>query len=353
LKRTGNLWPALISFENLHLAARLTLKGKRTTAGACLFHTELEHNLLCLQRELVAERYVPGGYRTFWINDPKRRMISVAPFRDRVVHHALVQVLEPVFENRFIHHSYACRVGRGTHAALDTFRKWVRGRGYLLKMDVRKFFPSLDHEILKLRIRAAIKDPHVVGLCDRLIDASNPQERIIQHFPGDSLLTPLYRRVGLPIGNLTSQFFGNVYLDRLDQHVTAGLGAKRYLRYGDDFVICHRDKAYLRDLRPLIAECLGSLRLRLNEGKSRVRQLKEGVEFLGFVHFPDRTRLRPENLRRMRRRLRRLLAGHASGELDFSRDVVPSLQSWNAHAAYGDTWRLRKDVFEAASFVRR
>lgn len=352
MKRTGNLWAQLVSFENLRTAARRALKGKRSSSKACLFHLDLERNLLGLQDELIGGDYRPGSYRTFWISDPKRRMISVAPFRDRIIHHALVQVLEPAFENRFIHHSYACRRGRGTHAALNTFREWARSSRYLLKMDIRKFFPTIDHRILKDRINSVIKDPQVLQLCDILIDSSNAQERLLQHFPGDALLTPLERRVGLPIGNLTSQFFGNVYLDQLDQFVTARLGVRRYLRYGDDFAICHPDKACLRDLRYHIAEFLGTLRLRLNEGKSRVRRLSEGVEFLGFVHLPDRVRLRSENVRRMRQRVRRLLAGHASGQLDFSRDIVPSLQAWNAHAAHGDTWGLRSTVFGRAAFSR-
>jgi retron-type reverse transcriptase len=278
-------------------------------------------------------------------------MISAAPFRDRVVHHALVKVIEPIFERRFIHHSYACRTGKGAHRALQQFVVWARSSRYVLKMDIHKFFPTLDHAILKTQIRRTIKDPNVLWLCDLIIECSNKQELVVQHFPGDDLFSPLGRRHGLPIGNLTSQFFANVYLDALDHFVKERLRVKQYLRYVDDFCCFHDDKQLLSELRAAIVEMLLGLRLRLNEGKSRIRQVKEGIEFLGFVVSSERLRLNQSAVRRQRRRLKRLQRDYAAGLLSW-REVVLSLQAWNAHAEYGTTWRLRRDVFEQTPFLR-
>jgi RNA-directed DNA polymerase len=169
MQRATDLWHEVTSFHNLYCAAYRVLRGKRDQIRAGEFFLHLEENLLRLQKELHAQTYRPGAYRTFWITEPKPRMISAAPFRDRVVHHALVHVIEPIFERRFIHHSYACRTGKGTHRALQQFVTWVRSSRYVLKMDIHKFFPSLDHDVLKTSLRRTIKDPQVLWLCDRLI----------------------------------------------------------------------------------------------------------------------------------------------------------------------------------------
>jgi retron-type reverse transcriptase len=343
MRRTAGLFARIVSFENLYAAAHATLRGKRGTAAAGTFFLGLEHELLCLQRELVRGEYQPGGYRTFWIRDPKQRLISAAPFRDRVVHHALVRVIEPLFERRFIHHSYACRTGKGTHRALRQFVAWVRSSRYVLKLDIRKFFPTIDHEILKAQIRRTIKDAATLSLCDVVIDGSNEQEQCVQHFPGDDLLTPTGRRKGIPIGNLTSQFFANVHLDALDHFVKEELRVPRYLRYVDDFCCCGDDKVALREVRAAIAAYLMGLRLRLNDGKSRLRQVKEGVEFLGFVVFPEELRLSQTAVRRERRRLRSQRTGLLAGT-ETTRSVRRSFEAWSAHAAQGTTWRLRRAI---------
>jgi len=351
MKRFGGLWSRVVSFENLHRAAYQVLRGKRSKEQAGDFFYDLEGNLLCLQRELAGGTYIPGDYRTFWISDPKPRLISAAPFRDRVVHHALVNIIEPLFEMRFIDHSYACRKGKGTHRALAQFDHWAHTTKYILKMDIRKFFPSLDHEILKQKIARTVKDREVLGLCRLIIDQSNQQERVIQYFPGDTLLTPLERRIGIPIGNLTSQFLANVYLDGLDHFVKDGLRVRRYLRYVDDFCCFADDKQDLRWIRDEIVDHLETIRLRLNDGKSRIRQLKEGVEFLGFVFFDNTTRLNQRGVKRQRARVKLLQRDYADERLSWE-DVKASLQAWDAHAAHGRTWRLRSRVFESAVFQR-
>ncbi len=343
MKRTGHLWDRLVSFENLLLAARRTLKGKRSRPEACAFFLHLEGEVLSLQASLEAGTYRPCGYRTFWITDPKPRLISAASFRDRVVHHALVQVIEPVFERRFIHHSYACRTGKGNHRALAEFVRQARRHRYVLKLDVRKFFPSIDHLILKFALRAGLKDARVLALCNRIIDGSNPQEPVILHFPGDSLITPLERRRGIPIGNLTSQFFGNVYLDALDHFVLERLRAGPYLRYVDDLACFGDDKGRLREVRAAIASFLAGLRLKLNAGKSRLRQVGEGIEFLGFVARPDTLRLNARSVRRLRRRQRRQTAELTTGAISQEK-VAASFEAWGAHAAQGSTRGLREEV---------
>lgn len=349
MKRIGNIWGDIIAFENLHRAAYQVLRGKRGQVQAGEFFDDLEGNLFQLQRELQTHAYEPGNYRTFWITDPKPRLISAAPFRDRVIHHALVNIIEPIFERRFIPHSYACRTGKGTHKALDRFVTWCRSSRYVLKMDIRKFFPSLDHVILKETIRQAIKDPDALWLCDLIIDRSNEQEPVLLHFPGDNLFTPITHKHGLPIGNLTSQFFANVFLDQLDHFVKDRLRVKRYLRYVDDFCIFHEDKLYLIRLRAEISDFLLNLRLRLNEAKSRIRRLKEGIEFLGFVILPDRIRLNHRAVRKQRKRIQKLQLKYAERLISWDK-VKESLQAWNAHAAYGDTWRLRGNVFRTMVF---
>ncbi len=350
--RTDKLWDSLTSFANLYSAAYQVLRGKRDQQRAGEFFCNLEDNLFRLQAELRAQTYRPGAYRTFWITTPKRRMISAAPLRDRIVHHALINLIEPIFERRFIFHSYACRVEKGTHRALQQFVQWARSSRYVLKMDIHKFFPTLDHDILKQRLRRTIKEPPVLWLCDRIIDYSNEQEQVLQYFPDDDLFSPLSRRRGLPIGNLTSQFFANVYLDELDHFVKERLRVRRYLRYVDDFCCFHDDKRVLVELRATIVDFLLGLRLRLNERKSRLRQVKEGVEFLGFVATPHELRLNQSAVRRQRRRLVRLRRAYTEGELTWS-EVKASLHAWNAHAEHGTTWRLRTKVFHRAVFVRR
>jgi len=347
----GALWPRLVSLKNLHAAAHQVLKGKRRRASAALFFFDLEQNLFSLQQDLESGEYRTGSYRSFWIREPKRRMISAAPFRDRVVHHALVNVIEPLFEPRFIHHSYACRKGKGTHRALRQFVSWARGTRYVLKMDISKFFPSVDHGVLNARLGRVVKDGRVLRLCETILDGSNAQEPVPRYFPGDDLLSPLERRCGIPIGNLTSQFFGNVYLDAFDHFVKERLRVHRYLRYVDDFCCFADDKAELRAIRAEIADFLLGIRLRLNERKSRIRRIKEGVEFLGFVAFPEQLRLNQTAARRQRRRIRRLRKAYAEGDLTWQ-EVIASLEAWNAHAAHGTTWRLRGEVFRNAPFMR-
>jgi len=253
MKRYGDLFGRLVSFENLLLAFLKASKGKKSNPQVGDFALRLEEELLLLQRELMDKTYSPGPYRTFYIYEKKKRMISAAPFRDRVVHHALCNIIGPIFERGFIYDSYANRVGKGTHRAVGRCSEFARKNPYVLKLDIKKYFPSIDHEILKGLIRRRIKDPEVLWLCDLVIDSSNPQEQVLEWFPGDDLFAPVERRKGLPIGNQTSQFFANLYLDPLDHFVKEVLGCRYYIRYVDDILVFGPEKGYLWDVKEEIS----------------------------------------------------------------------------------------------------
>jgi len=215
MKTYKNLYPQICTFENLFLAYRAAARGKRGKAEVAAFERELEPNLFRLQEELLAQTYQPGPYTHFPIRDPKPRIISAAPFRDRVVHHALVRVIEPIFERRFIHDSYACRVGKGTHRALDRCQEFARRYRYVLQCDLVHFFPSIDLTILRDILAHPIADGRTLWLVDRIIESGSdvPNRYPPTYFPGDDLFAATRPR-GLPIGNLTSQFWANCYLNR-------------------------------------------------------------------------------------------------------------------------------------------
>jgi retron-type reverse transcriptase len=351
MKRYGNLYPQIIEFENILLAARKAQKGKRFRENVLAFNYDLERELVQLQNQLETKTYHPGNYRTFYIKEPKSRLISAAPYRDRVVHHALCNIIVPIFERTFIHNSYANRVGFGTHRALKRFTQFARSSRYVLQCDIKKYFPSIDHSILKTLIRRKLKCKDTLWLIDTIIDNSNEQIPVIEHFPGDDLLTPLQRKRGLPIGNLTSQFFANCYLDSFDHFVKEQLKVKKYVRYVDDFALFHDDWQFLAEARIAIEEYLAKLRLKIHPIKSQLFETKHGANFLGFRIFPDRIRVRTENLRRAKRRLKRLQADYADGKIDWLY-VSQSLQSWVAHLDHGDTWQLRKKIFSSLVFSR-
>lgn len=244
MKRYGNLYPDIIAFANLVLAADKAQKGKRFRDNVLEFNYNREKELICLQQELTDKTYQHGKYRTFYIREPKIRMISAAPYRDRVVHHALCNIITPIFEKTFIHDSYANREGFGTHRALSRFTEFARSSRYILQCDIQKYFPSIDHDILKTTIRRKIKCRDTLWLIDHIIDNSNEQFHLDEYFQDDDP-SFLERRKGLPIGNLTSQFFANIYLNELDHFVKEQLKCRKYLRYVDDFCLFDDDKKYL------------------------------------------------------------------------------------------------------------
>lgn len=349
MKRYGHLYAQICSFENLVVAAYRARRGKRFRPDVATFHYHLEAELLSLRDDLYARTYQPGPHRAFSIRDPKPRLISAAAYRDRVVHHALCQVIEPVFERTFIHDSYANRVGKGTHRALDRCTHFARRYAYVLKCDIEKYFPSIDHDILLTCIARKIKCPDTLWLIRRIVDNSNPQKAVIRYFPGDDLFTPSQRRRGIPIGNLTSQFFANVYLNGFDHFLKQSLRCRVYVRFADDFLVFADDKTWLAALPTQMQAYLNHLRLRLHPRRCHVLPTRCGVEFLGWLVYPDHRRLRRATGIRFQRRLRALQEDYANGLVSLA-DVRASVMSWIGHLKHGDTWGLRRKLFSAVSF---
>lgn len=350
MKRAGQLWPQVVAFENLYRAARQAQAGKRFRDNVLDFNHNLEQNLFQLQTELQNKTYQPGIYRIFEIKDPKPRLISAAPYRDRVVHHALCNIIVPRIERSFIDDSYANQIGKGTHRALDRAIPFARSSQFVLQCDIFRYFPSIDQLILKQQLREFIKCRETLWLIDTILDSSPVISPTLNYLPGDNLLTPLDRRVGLPIGNLTSQFFANVYLNKFDHFVKQTLKCHKYLRFVDDFLLFGNDRIFLANARREIADYLMTLRLMLHPQKTQLFETQRGVNFVGFRILPDRIRVRNDNLRRSRIRLKRLQKDCIAGKLNLKK-LVERLQSWEAHLKHGDTHRLRRHIFAQYSFI--
>ena len=353
MKRLGNLWARVVSFENLLLAFRKARRGKRRKPGVAAFELNLEKELLELQRDLISGDYLPGEYRLFNIYERKPRVIAAAPFRDRVVHHALLNVIEPPIDCRFIFDSYACRTGKGVHAAVARYQIWARRHVYALKIDIARYFPSVDHSLLKEKLRRLIKDREVLALLDKIVDFNPPPspDAPLVYFPGDDLFAPLQRSAGLPIGNLTSQFLANLYLNDFDHWVKEQLHVGAYLRYVDDMVMLDDDKTRLAEFRTMARDALNRERLRLHANKAHIVPVGDGLDLLGYRVFPTHRRLRNDNGWRFIRKLRRFAKGYAKRSMDWE-DFDPSVQSWIGHASHAHTVGLRESIFSRIVFVR-
>jgi len=346
MKSHKHLYEQVLDWDNLYLAYRKARKGKRGRPPAATFEFDLESNLVTLQQELRAKTYQPGAYSSFYIHEPKRRLISAAPFRDRVVHHALCNVIEPIFERSFIFDSYANRVGKGTHAALDRAQEFARRYPYVLQCDVKQFFPSLDLAILKENLARKLADADVLWLIERILASGVgvlSEEYDMEWFPGDDLLAATRPR-GLPIGNLTSQFWANCYLNPFDHFVKRELRCGGYVRYVDDFLLFGADKPTLWDWRQAVVDRLADLRLTIHPG-AQPRPVAEGIPFLGFVVYPTHRRLKRRKVIYFRRKLRTEMRAYRAGKIP-ARKVSASVLGWINHARYGDTWGLRRAVLK-------
>ena len=285
----------IISVENLLISWQEFLCGKRRKKDVEAFSADLMDNILQLRQELVEGTYKHGGYEAFVINDPKTRSIHKALVRDRLLHHAIHRVLYPYFDKKFIYDSYSCRVDKGTHRAINRLRDFGRKASqnntrtvWVLKCDVRKFFASIQHPVLKNILKRYIEDGDVLWLLDEVIDSF--------HMGNDIA-------VGLPLGNLTSQLLINVYMNEFDQFVKHVLKVKYYIRYADDFIILDTDKDTLTRLLPEIKKFLNErLKLTLHPNKVSIKTLASGIDFLGWIQFPDHRVLRTTTKRRMLRR---------------------------------------------------
>lgn len=340
-KRYFFLYDKLIHPLNLWAAYKNAARGKRYTPAAASFEYDLEKNLIEIEQDLKNETYQMGGYHSFEIQKPKRRLINAAPFRDRVVHHALMNVIEPLFERQFIFDSYANRKGKGTHSALDRCTHFLRRHKYVMHLDVRQFFPSIDHETLFSILSRTVGDERVMNLAGKIIASGagvQSREYDMVYFPNDDLLA-IERPRGLPIGNLTSQHWANVYLNELDQCSKRVLKCRAYIRYVDDVLLFANDKATLHEWRKEIIVFLQALRLTLHETNSQPRPSATGISFLGFQVFPDHRRLKPANGYAFQRKIRKMTSEGIVRET-----MQAGLVAWLNHASYGDTWGLRRSI---------
>lgn len=329
MKTQKNLFEKVCSFQNLHLAYLKARKCKRYRGEILGFGYNLEENLLKLQTELLTQTYQHGGYREFTACDAKKRYIRAAPFKDRVVHHALCNIIEPIFDKGFVFDSFACRKGKGTHRAIKRLEEFLKKdeKIYCLECDISKYFESIDHQILFGLLEKKIADQKVLWFIKIIIESSNKESS-----------------KGIPIGNLTSQLFANIYLNELDQFIKHNLGERYYLRYMDDFLILDFDKKKLHDVKRQIQEFLRDrLKLELHPKKANVFPVEKGVDFLGYRIFGTYKLLRKSTVKRFVKRMRayqRWLGRGLMSEESFNN----SLQSWIAYAEFGNSWRLRKDL---------
>jgi retron-type reverse transcriptase len=341
------LFPRITSWDNLWLAYHKAAKGKRGKTSAAAFEHQLADKLIELQTELISGSYQPGAYRHFMIHEPKRRKISAAPFRDRILHHALGNVIEPLFEAHFHPHSYANRVGQGTHRAVDQLQAFARRYRYVLRLDIVQHFPSIDHAILKETLFKVIGDLQVQQLISQIISSGQGVLREtynMVYFPGDDLLA-VHRPRGLPIGNLTSQFWSNCFLNPFDWFVTRELGCQAYLRYVDDMALFADSKCQLRQWKGAITDRLAQLRLTTHAGQAQVQPTTKGTPWLGFVVYPQHRLLKRRNAVHFRHRLQRNISLYRQGDISFA-ELDASIQGWINHVRYGDTWGLRGHLFQ-------
>jgi retron-type reverse transcriptase len=344
--------------------------SKRYRKYVLEFTYNLEHNLLELQQELISQTYKHGPYRKFIVCDSKKREIKAAPFRDRVVHHALCNLIEPIFDQSFIFDSFACRKNKGTHKAIKRLQTFLKSANsserererereragssqffsdeepfdsyccwwdvpyweniesiYCLQCDISKYFNNIDHQILLEMVKKKISDKRTIWLVKEILDSS--EER-----PG----------AGIPIGNLTSQLFANIYLNELDQFIKHNLRIRHYLRYMDDFLILDFDKRKLQKIKIQIQEFLDGLRLELHPKKANVFLLADkGIGFLGYKIFVNYRLLRKDTIKRFRKRTR--LYKKMLGKREITQEKFDdSLQSWLAYAEFGNSYYLRKQV---------
>lgn len=345
MKTYKHLWQELCSKENLERAYYKARRRKTNTPTINAFDEHWQYHFALLRHELLTKTYAPRPLKQFILRDPKTRLISVSNFRDRVVHHALINILQPIFEPRFIHDSYASRKCKGTLAAVERLERMMltvsRNRtlirnprtnnditGYALKCDIKHYFDSVGHEILLNILRKHIKDENVLLLTKIILD-NHPTE---------------ISGTGMPLGNWTSQFFANVYLDELDQHIKHTLKAKHYLRYVDDFLILHHDKKTLeRYMHKITVFLEQKLALSPHPHKCAIIPLRNGIPFLGYLVFTHHKLLVNKNLRSNRERLRTLLEKFSDGHIEHE-TVIAALQGWSGYAQHANTYHLRAAI---------
>ena len=351
MKRIGNIYPAIYDFENLYYAYREARKCKRYRQEAMQFAQSLEENLIEIQNELIWRTYKVGKYHEFYVRDPKRRLIMALPFRDRVVQWAIYRQLNPLLDKRYLKTSYGCRIGGGVHRATLKLKEYLRqqsGTAYVLKMDISKYFYRVNHDILMSILERIIKDEGLLWLLHEIIysDHDFGIEADDYNYSGNRL-----NEVGMPIGNLSSQMFANLYLNEADQYAKHVLRLKYYIRYMDDIIVVSRDKKQLRqawaDMEAFLRDHLA---LTLN-AKTCIRSEKQGIDFCGYRVWRDHIRLRKKSALKMKHRLRWLKKAYARGEVDLQ-TVTASLTSYFGLLSHCDSYELRKSILKDLVLVR-
>lgn len=362
------------NFEALHAAYRACRKRKRDTPQAAQFEASLEKELFALEEELLNRKWKPSPSVAFVVTKPKVREIFAAPFRDRVVHHLLYSNLVPIWEPKFIHDSYACRIGKGTHRAsverLPEFLRSVTCNGrksaYCFQGDIQSFFTSMSHEILYNFIQKHVAHPDLLWLARSIIfhDATEDhikhgQLSLFDEVPRGKSLFHVPHGKGLPIGNITSQFFANVYLNELDQYVKHKLGTKHYLRYVDDFLILHEDKSLLNEWRINIGHFLRErLDLSLHPRKQSIFPVKHGIDFLGYVVWQDHVFVRKRVVKALKNKLWHFNKYIARKNMehpttlwtpelcDDFRKIYAAINSYYGLLRHANSFRLQKHIYE-------
>jgi len=329
----------IISVENLLLAWKEFMRGKRNKKDVQEFQLHFMDNILFLHQDLKNKTYKHGGYIAFNISDPKPRDIHKASVRDRLLHHAIYRILYPYFDSKFIRDSYSCRLNKGTHKAINRFRAFSRKVSknstrpcLVLKCDIRKFFANIDHKILKNILSKASFDTDILWLLSQVIDSFFTSSTGKTNGAQNHIYAMAEMGEGLPLGNLTSQLLVNIYMNEFDQFVKRELKVKYYIRYADDFVILSDNKNYLENLRPEISDFLDKeLKLNLHPNKVFIKTITSGVDFLGWVHFPKHRVLRTSTKRRMFKRLK-------------ENPKEESKQSYFGMLKHGNTYKLIKKL---------
>jgi len=346
MKTFTNLFEQTISTENLFRAWKEFRRGKSSKKDVMRFEYRLEQNIFELYRDLKSKRYKHGPYQGFYITDPKQRHIHKAMVRDRVLHHAIYSKLYRLFNPTFIATSFSCRIGKGTHRGVFWLDKVVRKISrnytqpcYVLKCDIRKFFDSVDHNVLASILSKRIRDKDMTWLLTEVIDSFC------------SGYSDLFNKKGLPIGNLTSQLFANIYMNEFDQFVKHRLKVKYYARYTDDFVIVSQDKKELVEILEPVREFVSSeLKLELHPNKVSIRKLHNGVDFLGYVILPHQKLLRTKTKRRVYKGLIRRVQEYKDGKAD-KESVEKSLHSYLGALSHANAHGLKEKIINQYWFL--
>lgn len=353
--RSGSDWDAFVSWDNLLHSWKAAAAGKRGGAAAARWEYRLGDQLLRLQQALQSGQWQPGRYLRFEVHEPKRRTISAAPFGDRVVHHALMRVTAARFERLFSPKSYANRLGMGTLGAIEAVSSYCRSHPWALRLDVKQHFPSIDHALLLAELRRRIADDRLMAVVEKIVaSGATPLQNAADavHLPGDDLLTADRLR-GLPIGNLTSQWWSNVYMDTMDAFITRTLGCGAYARYVDDMVLFCDNKRTLNEWEHAVRDqALTRLRLRLHVRSAQAQQTAAGIPWLGMVIYPDHRKLKSRKVVAATRSLTRAWQAWQREEIEFA-DFDARVQGWIANAAQADSWRIRAHVLQRFDLRRQ